>query len=60
MRAYWTRPGQYTIRATMQTERRPAPPGVRAGEDGFASVTLASDEVTITVISGRAGPGGER
>jgi hypothetical protein len=36
----------------METARRPAPAGLAAGEDGFARVTLTSNDVTVVVGSG--------
>jgi len=60
VRAYWVRPGRYTITAAMETARRPAPPGFGAGKDGFARVTLTSNEVAVVVVSGSAAPGGGR
>jgi len=58
VRAYWTRPGRYTLRATMETGLRPAPAGLAAGDDGFARVTLTSNEVTVVVGSARGPAGG--
>ena len=48
-RAYWTRPGKYSITATLRTRQRPAPPGVQANEDGFALVTLTSNDAHVVV-----------
>jgi hypothetical protein len=48
-RAYWTRPGTYSITATLVTAQKPAPPGVQADEEGFARVTLTSNDVRVKV-----------
>ena len=56
-RAYWTRPGTYSITATLATAQRPVPPGVQAAEDededenekGFAKVTLTSNTIQVKV-----------
>ncbi len=48
-RAYWTRPGKYSITATVVTRQKPAPRGVQANEDGFALVTLTSNDAHVVV-----------
>jgi hypothetical protein len=48
-RAYWTEPGKYTLAASYKTWVSPAPAGAKAGDDGFAEVTLTSAPETIVV-----------
>jgi hypothetical protein len=49
-RAYWTRPGEYTLTASYKTAIKPAPPGTRDPMSGMGSVTLTSNPVKIKVV----------
>jgi len=55
-RAYWTRPGTYSITATLVTAQRPAPPGAQADEQGFAMVTVTSNPIRVEVRGTRPRP----
>jgi hypothetical protein len=48
-RAYWTEPGDYTLRASLMTAISPAPRDVKADKDGFGPVTLTSEPIKIKV-----------
>jgi len=47
--AYWTAPGEYTLRASYQIATTPAPKGARESGNGFGGVTLTSAPITIKV-----------
>jgi hypothetical protein len=49
MRAYWTKPGEYTLTATFTTAIKPAPKGSDRQGNGFGLVTLTSNPVKIKV-----------
>jgi hypothetical protein len=48
-RSYWTEPGDYELAASYRTGVKPPPAGAKAGDDGFAPVTLSSKAVAIKV-----------
>jgi len=48
-RAYWTRPGDYTIVPSLQTAVRPAWPGTSVDSDGFGRVMLAGPPLRVHV-----------
>jgi len=48
-RAYWTRPGDYTIVPSLETAVRPAWPGTAADSDGFGRVMLAGPPLRVHV-----------
>jgi hypothetical protein len=47
--AYWTKPGEYTLGAALQTGISPPPPGAKEVEENFARVTITARPVKITV-----------
>jgi hypothetical protein len=47
--AYWTKPGEYTLGAALQTGISPPPPGAKEVEENFARVRITADPVKITV-----------
>jgi len=48
-RAYWTRPGDYSIVPSLETAVRPAWPGTTADSDGFGRVMLAGPPLRVHV-----------
>jgi hypothetical protein len=48
-RAYWTAPGEYTLKASYQTAISPPPQGTKADPKGFAPVTVTGAPVKIKV-----------
>jgi|GEM_PF-3140553 len=48
-RAYWTRPGDYTIVPSLETAVRPAWPGTVADAEGFGRVMLAGPPLRVHV-----------
>ncbi|HEY4184895.1 MAG TPA: hypothetical protein VGP07_07475 [Polyangia bacterium] len=48
-RAYWTRPGNYALVPSFETATRPALPGSKVDDDGFAPVTLVGPPLAIRV-----------
>jgi len=49
VRAYWTRPGDYSIVPSLETAVRPAWPGTSADSDGFGRVMLAGPPLRVHV-----------
>ena len=49
VRAYWTRPGDYSIVPSLETAVRPAWPGTTADGEGFGRVMLAGPPLRIHV-----------
>jgi hypothetical protein len=47
--AYWTKPGDYLLTATVNTGISPPPPGSKKYDDNFGTLQLASDAVTLKV-----------
>jgi hypothetical protein len=47
--AYWTKPGEYLLTATVNTGISPPPPGSKKYDDNFGTLQLASDAVTLKV-----------
>jgi hypothetical protein len=47
--AYWTKPGEYTLGAVLQTGISPPPPGAREVEENFARVIITAGPVKLTV-----------
>jgi hypothetical protein len=56
---YWTRPGEYTLRASCEVAVSPAPKDTKPYGDrlnGFGRVTLTSNAVTLNVVDGKEQP----
>jgi hypothetical protein len=53
-RPYWLLPGEYKVRATSGVWMSPPPPGVKAGDDGFALVHFVAAPVTVRVKAAEA------
>ena len=49
VRAYWTRPGDYSIVPSLETAVRPAWPGTHVDGEGFGSVMLAGPPLRVHV-----------
>ena len=47
--AYWTEPGEYTLKAGFVTAVNPAPEGTKPDREGFGKVTLTSEPIKIKV-----------
>jgi hypothetical protein len=55
-RAYWTRPGEYTLAATVKTAVAPAPEGAKGTSvDGFGTVSITSAPVRLKVVDASNG-----
>src|SRR5262245_37293500 len=47
--AYWTKPGEYLLTATLNTGISPPPPGSKKYDENFGTLQLASDAITLKV-----------
>ncbi len=47
--AYWTKPGEYTLGAVLQTGISPPPAGAKEVEENFARVRITADPIKLTV-----------
>jgi hypothetical protein len=50
-RAYWTEPGEYSLKASFITGINPPPKGVQPDKGGFGKVTITSEPIKIKIQS---------